>query len=457
MSSQRLRWLVCLGGAGLAFLAAPYEDLSVAAFWAITVAGIAIMAMEMLPIVAVGLLLPATYILCGTASAKVVFTPWLTTVPWIILAGMIIGRLMEKTGLSRRIALHIIAAVGSTPLRLMLALAMTGYVLALLIPDAFTLVVLMVTLTTALCQRLGLEKKTVEAGVLMFAGFFAAMVPQPMIYPNNLGIIAAEMIASTGLTFTWLGFALENLVPTLLMSGVSILVLLPFCTPTLRDHVQQAVALSQADLLRLGPITPLEKRSLLLVVLALIAFIAEPLHGIPGTYAFLFTVLLGFTPVFQVLDEQDLSQVPYGILFFCTGCMSIGFVAEDLGLAQGIAAAAATVLEGMKDPGLLAVCAYVGGFLVNFVLTPLAAVTSLSLPLAELALDMGAGIKPVLYSFLYGLEQVLLPYEAATILFMYATGYVSLRFFALVMALRFLAGGLVIALSGWWLWPLMEL
>ena len=35
----------------------------------------------------------------------------------------------------------------------------------------------------------------------MFAGFFAAMVPQPMIYPNNLGIIAAEMIASTGLTF----------------------------------------------------------------------------------------------------------------------------------------------------------------------------------------------------------------------------------------------------------------
>lgn len=428
-----------------------------AAFWAITVAGIAIMAMEMLPIVAVGLLLPATYILCGTASAKVVFTPWLTTVPWIILAGMIIGRLMEKTGLSRRIALHIIAAVGSTPLRLMLALAMTGYALALLIPDAFTLVVLMVTLTTALCQRLGLEKKTVEAGVLMFAGFFAAMVPQPMIYPNNLGIIAAEMIASTGLTFTWLGFALENLVPTLLMSGVSILVLLPFCTPTLRDHVQQAVALSQADLLRLGPITPLEKRSLLLVVLALIAFIAEPLHGIPGTYAFLFTVLLGFTPVFQVLDEQDLSQVPYGILFFCTGCMSIGFVAEDLGLAQGIAAAAATVLEGMKDPGLLAVCAYVGGFLVNFVLTPLAAVTSLSLPLAELALDMGAGIKPVLYSFLYGLEQVLLPYEAATILFMYATGYVSLRFFALVMALRFLAGGIVVALSGWWLWPLMEL
>ena len=228
MSSQRLRWLVCLGGAGLAFLAAPYEDLSVAAFWAITVAGIAIMAMEMLPIVAVGLLLPATYILCGTASAKVVFTPWLTTVPWIILAGMIIGRLMEKTGLSRRIALHIIAAVGSTPLRLMLALAMTGYALALLIPDAFTLVVLMVTLTTALCQRLGLEKKTVEAGVLMFAGFFAAMVPQPMIYPNNLGIIAAEMIASTGLTFTWLGFALENLVPTLLMSGVSILGLLPF-------------------------------------------------------------------------------------------------------------------------------------------------------------------------------------------------------------------------------------
>ena len=72
-------------------------------------------------------------------------------------------------------------------------------------------------------------------------------------------------------------------------------------------------------------------------------------------------------------------------------------------------------------------------------------------------LDMGAGIKPVLYSFLYGLEQVLLPYEAATILFMYATGYVSLRFFALVMALRFLAGGIVVALSGWWLWPLMEL
>ena len=80
-----------------------------------------------------------------------------------------------------------------------------------------------------------------------------------------------------------------------------------------------------------------EKKTLVLALLALVAFISEPWHGIPGYFAFCSMVLLGFTPIFNLMEASDLKKVQFPILFFIAGCMAIGIVAGTLGIPAWLA------------------------------------------------------------------------------------------------------------------------
>ena len=101
--------------------------------------------------------------------------------------------------------------------------------------------------------------------------------------------------------------------------------------------------------------------------------------------------------------------------------------------------------------------AYWVGVVANLVLTPVAAATSLSVPMAEIATSLNLGIKPILYSFLYGLDQFFLPYELAPALIMFATGYVRVRYLIGIMLTRMVLASLIVAFVATFIWPMMNL
>ncbi|MFI3270762.1 MAG: SLC13 family permease [Pseudomonadota bacterium] len=452
---QKLRWPLCLLVGTLAYIISSGQAQEVAFFWGVTSLVIAAMALEVLPFSLIGVLLPTLYIVLGITTPKIAFLPWIGVIPWLFIAGMLIGNLMENTGLSRRIVFWLVSSVGTSPIRLFLALMIGGYILGMLIPDAFTTVIITVTLAKTLCDRLGFEKKSREANILLFMGYFAGSTCQTMYYTNTLGIVAGEMLAPKGVVFTWLGFAGDNCIPTFLMSAVSMAILALFFTPSLREKITENIGTLRKDLKDMGRISAPEVRTLIIGICAVAAYITEVWHGIPGVFAFLFVVCLGFTPILPVFGEKDMTKLNYGIIIFCTGCMSIGVVAGELGIASWIAQSIVPMLDGVENPTLLALTSYLLGFVLNFILTPLAASTSMSLPLWEIATSLEIALKPVIYSFLYGLEQVILPYEYAIILYMYSTGYVSLRFFIMIMALRFIGAAMVIAFASSIVWPMV--
>ena len=145
-----------------------------------------------------------------------------------------------------------------------------------------------------------------------------------------------------------------------------------------------------------------EKKTLVLALLALVAFISEPWHGIPGYFAFCSMVLLGFTPVFNLMEASDLKKVQFPILFFIAGCMAIGIVAGTLGIP-----------------------AWLAGKLVPYLL--------------------------------YGLDQFFLPYELAPALIMFATGYVRVRYLIGIMLTRMVLASLIVAFVATFIWPMMNL
>jgi hypothetical protein len=82
--------------------------------------------------------------------------------------------------------------------------------------------------------------------------------------------------------------------------------------------------------------------------------------------------------------------------------------------------------------------------ILNFVMTPLAAVACLSGPLAGIVNATDSAIVPVMYAWNQGLEQIILPYEYALILLAFGYGYISLKHFISYFSVRMLANILFI-------------
>lgn len=454
--SKLLSWLICFAVAGAAtFLLYDAARPQVNMYWFGTILAIAMFATSLLPNFATVVLLLMYYIITGVASPEMAFVGWTAPIPWLSMCGMLLGVLMDKCNLANRIALVLLTRIGTTPVRLYAAFLLAGLVLAAIIPDVITVMIIFMTIAQGMCSSLRLDKNSRSSAAIILAAFFGAAIPSAMYLPNNTGIIGLLMVKDMGVPFTWLSFAFENMGFQALHALAAYGILHVFGSRELAVHIASCRAVAAEELHKLGTMSRDEKKTLLLTVAALIGFVSEPLHHIPGYYVFCAIVLLGFTPLFRLLNGEDIEKVQFSILFFIAGCMAIGIIAGSLGIPAWLSEQLMPILREIQNLPLASFFAYWVGVLSNLVLTPVAAATSLSIPMAEIATSLGMPIKPVLYSFLYGLDQFFLPYELAPALIMFATGYVRIRYVLVLMTIRMFLVSLAVLVTAAVIWPMM--
>ena len=424
-------------------------------YWFGTVMAVCMFAFDVLPTFITAVLLLMFYIIMDIASPGMAFVGWTKPVPWLCMCGMMIGALMDKSKISMRIALFTISRIGRTPVRLYAAFYIAGMVLGAIIPDTLTVIIIFMAIASSICRSLELPPLSKPAGTIILGAFIGAQVACASYLPDNVGIVALETVKDIGVSYSWISYFMENALFQFLHAIVAFTILHFFGSRELAEHISRFRLCAEQDLKDLGPVSRTEYKTLALSVLALAAFMTESIHGIPGYYAFCTVVLLGFTPVFKLLDGDDLKRINFPILFFIAGCMAIGIVAVPLGIPDKVVAMLMPVLQTLDNNAVASMAAYWLGFFVNMLLTPVAAATPLSIPVAEVATNLGVSIKPLLYSFLYGLNQFVLPYELGQALVMLATGFVRIRHIIIVMGLRTLLVTPLVGAMAAFIWPAM--
>ena len=179
--SRLLSWLICFAVAGTATLllydpAQPKVNL----YWFGTILAISMFAASLLPNFATVVLLLMYYVITGVASPEMAFSGWTAPVPWLSMCGMLLGVLMDKCNLASRIALILLTRIGKTPLRLYAAFLLAGLVLAAIIPDVITVMIIFMTIAQGMCTSLKLDKNSRSSAVIILAAFFGAAIPSAM-------------------------------------------------------------------------------------------------------------------------------------------------------------------------------------------------------------------------------------------------------------------------------------
>ncbi|RYD02007.1 hypothetical protein N752_26505 [Desulforamulus aquiferis] len=132
------KWLINLVLPALIFLIPATETFTpeIKVFFAVTAWAVLSWVLSTLPETLVALMLPVFYLIFKIAETNVVYSPWTTTIPWVVVGGMIFGAVLIGTGLAKRIAYWTILKMGATYTGTLVGLTLAGIILAPFIPTA---------------------------------------------------------------------------------------------------------------------------------------------------------------------------------------------------------------------------------------------------------------------------------------------------------------------------------
>lgn len=460
-----LKWLLSLlipAGAYFAVQTAVQADPSLnphlPMFFAITLWAITVWATDILPAVPSAAAMTFLYLLCNVAPAPVIFGAWGAFLPWICFGALIPSEALEQTGLTRRLALQLMHLVGATFTRIVVSLMTVGMFMAFLLPDIMCRVIIFVAIAHGLVMALELDPKSRISSAIIMAGFCSATSPgYGFLTGTEMSLIAMDQIKSIITIPTWGEYALANLPFIILYCCFSIFM----CVKIIpgkehiphEDHLKEVVAERLRDM---GPMTTQEWKLLILMICAITGLLTSKWHGLNGYFLYALIAICCYLPWIGLASFENVRKLNVGFLVFIVACLGMGSVAVHLGAAKWFASLVVPLIDGLS-PIWLVLSSYLSAVAVNFMLTPLAAVSALSLPWAEIAQHVNMNPLPMLYSFLYGLDQYIFPYEYALYMYIFSTGYITPKHMFKGLGLRILFVAVILMLLQVPYWKLIGL
>lgn len=451
--NEHLKWIFSLLCAAVILTVCVVAGLPRPACWffSLTVLAICLWGFSLLPDGLVAVMLPMGYILSGVGTPAQVLSPWTKPMGWMILGGLMTGLVLQHTGLARRIALWALHVTGSSFRRLLWGILLAGFIIAPLMPTSTGKCILLGIICIGICDAMGFKARSREASTLLMAGYLAVAGPRMGLYTGAGEVtLNLQMLATAGVHVSWLEYFLQNFAPSVVYSVLSIvvlrLVMRPRSTVDARVWVEEQYA-------GLGPMSLREKKALALFAVLAVLMMTDKWHGINIGWIMMVVGFVGFLPGFDLVDGKKFATLNLTSVLFIVGCMSIGAAAQATGMDKSIARAVLPLLQGKGELGTV-IASFFSGAGLNFLLTPVAAVSTFTVPLAEIAKALGINPLAPAYAFMLGLDQYVLPYEYAAFLYMFSTGYINFKDMVLVFAWRALMALIVLILVFYPFWKL---
>lgn len=390
-------------------------------FFVVTLMVIAVMAFDLTPMIVPSLAFPLVYIITGLASPKVAFSAWLTVNPWMMIGGLIMANILNSTGLLKRGAYWGVIKSGATYQGILFALLIAGMVFNLFIPGQA--LIPMALITYSVCQALKLEKSRESTGIMM-AGFFGATLPMYFFYSSHFVMFQSVGMSVTDVSVSWAGYLLHNL-PVVPWAFFVVFMVSRLLKARKAINGKEYF---QKELDAMGPMSAKEKRALAVCAALVLCLVTNSIHNIQPAWILMLFVCISFLPGINIGSQESIENVNWSFIFLSAGCMAIGEVSNVLGVGAWISN---LLVPFMSQCGksMVLVCAWLLGFIMNFLMSPLAIASTFSVPLTKLAMDLSINPLTMYYSMIQGADQILLPYEWPYFMVFFSFGLITMKDF----------------------------
>lgn len=315
---------------------------------------------ETLPIAATALLPIVLFALFDIMPLAQTTAAYANPMVYLFLGGFLIAMAMQRWSLHRRIALHTIVLVGTSPRRIILGFMLATAVLSMWISNTATAMMMLPIGLAVIAQREGTGQENDFATALMLGIAYAASIGgvATLIGTPPNAILAGILQEQQGITIgfaQWMGFAFP--LSALMLWCAWFYITRPVSSGDGTSDEADRI-LIRRELAALGPVGVEERRVLIVFSLVAVAWIVRGLFeldwlnrvGDPGI-AIAGALSLFILPASKeqggrLLDWQSAVRLPWEILILFGGGFSLaaGFVhsgltewlVSQLGLLQGV-------------------------------------------------------------------------------------------------------------------------
>lgn len=275
-----------------------------------------------------------------------IFVSFSSSTVWLLIGVLPMSAVIAKSGLMKRIALHVMKLFPNSYQGQLLALSVAGAVISPMIPSITAKASILAPFSVNVAQEMKFGRKTKELTGLFMASFLIGAISGHIFYSGSmnvfimLGLLPQEIQDS----FSWGGWLLCTVIWGLC---IYILGYIAMCILYKSDHT---ICLDKdyipQKIKEMGPMTVLEKKVLIVLLLTLAGWITKSIHGIPeaaiAMLGYVVLVLLGTT------DKKEFrSGVAWDMIIFIGGLMCMASIMTDLGIDAWLGSLLSPVIHPM--------------------------------------------------------------------------------------------------------------
>ena len=313
---------------------------------------------EVLPEFATALLMVLLFVLVGGISAPTALTMFSNATWWLLVCAFAIGLGMKETGLLKRMALWIVSKFPASFAAQVAGFIACGTVLGPLIPSMAAKVSLLAPLSMEIGDGLGYERRGREDNGLFLAMFTGVQNVAPAVISASvigyalLALYPQEVQAQFDFT-SWIVAALPWFVPmTLLNFAFIVLMYRPRKSQDAQAESGAATAQSRADIVakrsELGPMSRREKLMAAIVLVAVLFWMTQNLHGIPA-WCVAVAALVAMVAAGIVTKQNFASGIAWSSLVFIGVVLGLGDVFAEAGIDEWIVSAFGPALSALAQ------------------------------------------------------------------------------------------------------------
>ena len=393
----------------------------------------------------------------GVVKFDVAFSGFADDTPWFLLGALLMGVVAARSGLARRLAYAVMMRLGASYSRLLLALILSDFLLTFLVPSGMARVTIMAAVAAGLVEAFGAGiGSNIGRGMFLILTYTAGVFDKTII-AGAAAITGRGIIESVGhvevLWSRWLLAYLPSDIVSILVAWRVTLWLYPPETPSLPG----GIAYLREERRKLGAWTPMEKKALALMLLAVALWSTDFLHHISPAMIGLGIGLTPLLPFLRMLGAEDLKSLNFLQLFFVAAAVGMG---RALGAAQGLSVLTKIVfawLQPLLSHSILSVLAlYWTGFVYHIFLANEISMLGTSAPLL-MQFASAHGLSPLKLGMLWVFASggKIFVYQSGVLVLGYAYGYFRAKDILRLGLIMSAVDSLLLLLVVPFYWPLL--
>lgn len=287
-----------------------------------------------------GLLIVFLLASLNASSLSGAFSGYSNTALWLIIIGFIMAACMEKSGLSKRIALLMVNAAGGKAIRIYWAVAFVMVVLTFIVPSITARTLLMLPIILGIGQAFHAEQGksnilkallfiVVMSGTMMSIGVLTAHVGNPI----TVGLIES----TTHETISWSYWFKVGGPPAFALAFISVFLLQLMWPPEMKS-LGEGQNYVQKELADLGSISKQEIYTLVVFLFTLVLWATDSMHKVNVVIVGMLAVIAMLWPKYGTMSWKEAqAKVPWNIFVLYGAGLSMGSALVSSGAAKWIA------------------------------------------------------------------------------------------------------------------------